>query len=345
MSEITRNDTTMENGNITKITKPQNNIVKKTLKVKNKGDVFYGFIDAIKAGDPYATHIRNYFVTGASNTAACNLKKLHDALYQDASMRDYPASLTIGSAFGYYCQYIISQLYENVVCEEPVMFTFTAKNGEKKLVASAIDVFIRNTENPEDSIVVDIKTTNKTIDNWLKDLNNSGYVNQVNWYMGVKKCKLAYIFVFSISKPFNSLEESMEIVEVKFDPVMFKNDYEKYIDYFDAFDECRLPKLIKNFAQSKNDCAYCNAIYVCPRFERFAENVLIPRGFVKANHKDNEQYVLNSLTYRYPSLFNRRATKTVEYDFDKNAYYFNAMNQKAEFAQRLKNCREVFNNE
>ena len=293
------------------------------------------FINTIKGGDPHVLHQRDVNTMGASNTNVCNLKKMYDILYKELyNQRDYNCSLLIGSSIGYYIEYILSELYANVTCEEPVLFQYTSESGVVKTISSAIDVFIRDPDVYENSIIIDIKTTSKDLSNWFNDI--SGYISQVNWYMGVKKVRKAYLVVISYRRPFAKIEDCIAVYEVRFNRFLFEKDLNNFIDIFKAFDNNRVPSCIKEFCETKYDCAYCSAFYVCPKVYRFALATLFDNGYVKNNHTKDEQYVLDSIVKRYPDLFKKRAGKLAEFDFNISVYNRNRINSLEDFDKRLK---------
>lgn len=300
----------------------------------NLGD---SFVNVIKKGDPLASHERTIDTTGASNTASCILRRLYELLFPDIE-RTFGCGLLIGSAVGYYVQYLLSQTYSNIVCEKPVLMEFKTSSGKTKKISSAIDVFIKHPTKPEESIVIDIKTTTKTLEKWYDDLPNGGYPNQINWYMGMEKVLRGYLVVISYSNPHLPIEDCIGVVEFAFDPEMFKRDFENFVKLFEYIDNKGFPKEedIKEFAVSKMDCAYCPATAICPKFQKIVDQYLVKWGYIKSNFNEDEQYVLNAYTRNYPEWFKRRQTRLIEYDFNLPMYNLDKDKQLNEFMKRLR---------
>lgn len=264
-------------------------------------------ISVIERGDPDYDNTRTENVVGVSDCRVCPLKRELSILVP-LEKRPFSMSLLIGNAFHNYIEMLVRKKFAGVATEE-LVWTEIQNGGGIKNVASRVDILARNIK-ADKNIIIDLKTTSKSIESWKENIED--YIEQLNWYLGVKNAEKGYLVAFSYANPFAPLKDCIGVVEINFSRTLFKQTYERFLVLFESLENKTLAPAVLDTVH----CAFCPYKLYC---EKFVFEFLKPFSeknngiYAKTETDGGDVYVLTQLIMENPQYFERENCRLIKY--------------------------------
>lgn len=267
-------------------------------------------VKLLKMGDPDFDHARSETKIGLSDPKSCKRKRQWGIQYGDLIEFESTLSLLVGIGIhkvvqDLYVKHFPGLYNKTLFIEYPI----SIKLENNCFARSWIDIFF-DAPNPQDRIVIDIKTTNKTEENY-KQHTLPNNIAQLNTYIGAVKAKKGYLIVFYLNKLYETLDKAIEVIEIGYDDNLYRQMVSDLNDIFRAIQtggkaDCKF---------DRTDCAYCPFKTICEVFMEFLFTK-IKNPYVRKDYDPDTQYIMNQITYN--SEFSERVsditTKNVVYN-------------------------------
>jgi len=283
-------------------------------------------IKIVELGDPEFDHKRTENKIGLSDPNSCPRKRQWEIQFGDLIKFEGSLSLLVGTGSHMVIQdrfskHFAGMLNKTLYIEKPIEIDL----GDGCVARSWMDLFFED-KNPQDSIVLDIKTTSKTEENYKTNTLPSN-VAQINTYLGVVGAKRGYLIVLYLNKIHEPLDQSIEIIEVEFD----KKLYDEVISTLKSIFKAIKNNTVCKAKFDRSDCSYCGFKLVCDEFWDFL-TTKIKNPYVRKDYDIDTQYIMNQIVYT-----NGFATKI---DGKTVSYVLNFENIKAARNKLLKKMEE-----